>query len=450
MDAYLQHSARYAYEPDRDSSVNNRVLNNPPDQGYPPLPANYPDYTKSGPGTLGMALPFGQQMASDRSEDGSSTHQLYGHRQTPSQDDTVAFSPRPSNLLPIGEATTFTDNPNSTQYGRPLLGVLGVSVPLRVNSAQSSTFMGDPSLLYGSSLGRASDFSGDSYMLPSSFSQYLSPDNFDSFDTLRLPPASHLNSPPGATYPLSGGLFPRAISANYGGSFPTGIQGSSTSRFLSPPTTSASHFLSSLVPRNQHSTHTPVKPQLQPCDMDFSPSRDYSVTKDLSKADKLKRRREFHNVVERRRRDLIKDKIKELGAIVPPSLLNPMLAAVQLLSNENELEFEAGKYDELLSSIKVKETKPNKSKILDMTVTYMKHLQYVLQKQEMERVRLERQISELESQLVGADTGAGIVLNRESVPAAPINIDFPERESFDPDEFFSDILDDFRIVPEFP
>ncbi|KAF6062592.1 Helix-loop-helix DNA-binding domain family protein [Candida albicans] len=95
-------------------------------------------------------------------------------------------------------------------------------------------------------------------------------------------------------------------------------------------------------------------------------------TKQLSKEEKMKRRREFHNAVERRRRDLIKERIKELGVIVPPSLLNPTL-------------------------IKVKETKPNKSTILNRSVDYINHLNYVLKQQEIARVNLLAQIEVLEN-----------------------------------------------------
>lgn len=117
-------------------------------------------------------------------------------------------------------------------------------------------------------------------------------------------------------------------------------------------------------------------------------------TKQLSKEEKLKRRREFHNAVERRRRDLIKERIKELGIIVPPSLLNPQLSAVQALQQKTSIN--SGDLSDLISSIKVKETKPNKSIILNKSVDYINHLNYVLKQQEIARNQLTMQIKQLE------------------------------------------------------
>ncbi|CAX45380.1 transcription factor, putative [Candida dubliniensis CD36] len=118
-------------------------------------------------------------------------------------------------------------------------------------------------------------------------------------------------------------------------------------------------------------------------------------TKQLSKEEKMKRRREFHNAVERRRRDLIKERIKELGVIVPPSLLNPPLSAVQNFQRKGSIE--SGELSELIGSVKVKETKPNKSTILNRSVDYINHLNYVLKQQEITRVNLLAQIELLEN-----------------------------------------------------
>lgn len=89
----------------------------------------------------------------------------------------------------------------------------------------------------------------------------------------------------------------------------------------------------------------------------------------LSKEEKLRRRREFHNQVERRRRDLIKEKIKELGVIVPPSLLHP----------------DDGK-----------EAKASKTVIINRTVQYVGHLHRVLSMQRQRREQLEARIAQLE------------------------------------------------------
>lgn len=135
--------------------------------------------------------------------------------------------------------------------------------------------------------------------------------------------------------------------------------------------------------------------------------------KQLTREEKLKRRREFHNAVERRRRDLIKERIKDLGLLVPPLMLNPQLCAVQSLQRTSQLN--TREINELLASIKVKETKPNKSTILHKLVDYLLHLKYVLEKQRERRAELESQISALEGQV--------------------------KREEFNPGEYFLDVVD---------
>lgn len=98
-----------------------------------------------------------------------------------------------------------------------------------------------------------------------------------------------------------------------------------------------------------------------------------SVPKSLSHLtteEKLRRKRDFHNAVERRRRELIKQKIKELGNLVPPSLLC----------------FDA----------KGKQIKPNKGIILSKTVDYINFLLNVLEAQDKRKSQLLTKIDELE------------------------------------------------------
>ncbi|SCU97554.1 LADA_0H06876g1_1 [Lachancea dasiensis] len=90
----------------------------------------------------------------------------------------------------------------------------------------------------------------------------------------------------------------------------------------------------------------------------------------ITPEERLRRRREFHNAVERRRRELIKQKIKELSKIVPPSLLN---------------------YND-----QGKEVKPNKSVILGRSVDYLEYLQQVLEIQDRKRQLLLRKVREFE------------------------------------------------------
>lgn len=108
----------------------------------------------------------------------------------------------------------------------------------------------------------------------------------------------------------------------------------------------------------------------------FSPSSLSSSIKNMTKEDKLRRRREFHNAVERRRRDLIKDRIKELGQLIPPSLL----FEIQLNKEGKEI---------------VKETRANKSIILNKTVDYILNLQNILENQDQRLAFLKSKLEEL-------------------------------------------------------
>jgi len=94
----------------------------------------------------------------------------------------------------------------------------------------------------------------------------------------------------------------------------------------------------------------------------------------LSKEGKINRRRELHNAVERRRRDLIKEKIRELGTLVPPMLL-----------------FDGPKRK---ASTK-KESRANKSTILSKSVIYIENLQLVMKMQEERRQMLVSRITAL-------------------------------------------------------
>lgn len=171
----------------------------------------------------------------------------------------------------------------------------------------------------------------------------------------------------------------------------------------------------------------------------------------LTKEEKLKRRREFHNAVERRRRDLIKERIKQLGLLVPQSLLNAQLVAVQTLQNGPQTP----EIVELLSSVKAKELKPNKSTILNMSVEYLKHLEYVLEEQKATQEKLKRDIESLERQLgsIGLENrnlneGSGLLAQQEQQELtenynAMDFVNYGQLEDtgsnidlFDPDQFF--------------
>ncbi|CCE63157.1 hypothetical protein TPHA_0E00620 [Tetrapisispora phaffii CBS 4417] len=90
----------------------------------------------------------------------------------------------------------------------------------------------------------------------------------------------------------------------------------------------------------------------------------------MSAEEKRKRKREFHNAVERRRRELIKEKIKELGKLVPPSLFM---------------------YDAATG----KKIKANKGTILYKTVEYLEFLKNVVEAQHYRKKKLLLKLQEL-------------------------------------------------------
>lgn len=112
----------------------------------------------------------------------------------------------------------------------------------------------------------------------------------------------------------------------------------------------------------------------------------------LSHDDRLRRKRDFHNAVERRRRDLIKQKINELGNLVPPSLL--------------------------CFDSHGKQIKPNKGIILNKTVEYVHFLFKVLESQHYKREQLIQRTEELENKFNNLDL-KGLPQNSSvSIPSA--------------------------------
>ncbi|CUM46834.1 unnamed protein product [Debaryomyces tyrocola] len=258
------------------------------------------------------------------------------------------------------------------------------------------------------------DINAGSYLSPQFNSQYMSPsNNFDnSIDTLKSPSfnsGSYLNSPP--KYQNTRRDNSGAIS----NSIPSNI---SKNKIVSPPP--LDNNLGTSLPGTMHN-QPPVS------------------TKQLSKEEKLKRRREFHNAVERRRRDLIKERIKDLGFLVPPSLLNPQLCAVQNLQRNSQLN--SREINDLLASIKVKETKPNKSTILNKSVDYIIHLKYVLEQQDKSQRELAQQIEEIEARLNNGKPQGNVDMSNmthQSQPSSDIKLESQD-ELFNPDDFFLDV-----------
>ena len=258
------------------------------------------------------------------------------------------------------------------------------------------------------------DINAGSYLSPQFNSQYMSPSNNidNSIDTLKSPSfnsGSYLNSPPKYQN------VRRDNSGTISNSIPSNI---SKNKIVSPPPLDSN--LGTSLPGTMHN-QPPVS------------------TKQLSKEEKLKRRREFHNAVERRRRDLIKERIKDLGFLVPPSLLNPQLCAVQNLQRTSQLN--SREINDLLASIKVKETKPNKSTILNKSVDYIIHLKYVLEQQEKSQLELTQKIEEIEARIKNGNPQGNIDMSNmasQSQPSSDIKLESQD-ELFNPDDFFLDV-----------
>ncbi|GEQ67888.1 hypothetical protein JCM33374_g1554 [Metschnikowia sp. JCM 33374] len=222
-----------------------------------------------------------------------------------------------------------------------------------------------------------------------------------SFDTLRSPySGSYLNSPPNISLSQSTGM-------NLTSSYATS-------------------------PNNQSHGMGPSSVGAAPNNHLRKAAEQAATPKQLTSEEKAKRRREFHNAVERRRRDLIKEKIKVLGFLVPPSLLTPQVCAVQALSkqpNQNTKEMK-----DLISSVRIKDSKPNKAFILQTSVDYINHLHYVLERQDARRKELEDAINKLslsstpnDEPSTGPDVLEPFLKTGSSLSAA----------DFDPNEFFS-------------
>ncbi|KAK6202420.1 uncharacterized protein RJT21DRAFT_19516 [Scheffersomyces amazonensis] len=221
-----------------------------------------------------------------------------------------------------------------------------------------------------------------SYLSPQANPSYLQ--NADSGDILRSPSnqSNYLNSPP--QIPLSS--IPYIPQAELSSSIPMNsqryFQNADNRDTLSPPPSSSN--LSSSVPSSSKAL------------LDMTP------TKQLTKDEKIQRRKIFHNEVERRRRELIKANIDNLRLRVPQTLLNPQLSAVQELQKNSSLNSQ--EINDLLSTIKVKESKPNKVTVLSKSVEYVRHLQYVLEEQQKERELINSRIAHVEKILNGTYT----------------------------------------------
>ncbi|GAV55250.1 hypothetical protein ZYGR_0AS05740 [Zygosaccharomyces rouxii] len=173
---------------------------------------------------------------------------------------------------------------------------------------------------------------------------------------------------------LGSSLYTEILTPSYSSSVPYQPQSfNGPASYLSPPTgirsPSSSLRAGSYLAGSMRNTSANT-PRTRHASISNSISGEGILPGNVSHEDRLKRKREFHNAVERRRRELIKLKIKELGTIVPPSLLN---------------------YD-----INGKQVKPNKSIILNKTVEYLEYLLQVLETQDRKKIQLLKTLQELQ------------------------------------------------------
>lgn len=250
------------------------------------------------------------------------------------------------------------------------------------------------------------------YLSPTAFLSPLFTTYENSHDTIASPYSnSYLNSPPPMNFNQNSIPNPNAF-------------GSTTiSQALSPPNPSIVQqgFISS-----PSAPMTPLNRKL---------AEPVATATTLTQEEKAKRRREFHNAVERRRRDLIKEKIKVLGILVPPSLLTPQLCATQVLLKLSQPL--SPELQEIIEVTKVKEMKPNKALILLTSVDYVRHLQYVLEKQKARREEIESIISSFEE-----EPGSYNFVEDDNYTTPNTSLHSQAIPEFNPDEFFSDVITD--------
>ncbi|WPK27533.1 hypothetical protein PUMCH_004925 [Australozyma saopauloensis] len=315
----------------------------------------------------------------------------------------LIISPQPetdNNMF--GSAQYFSPNTRSNQFS--LLNPIDENA--FSNSYHGSAFSPDIQPQGGISI--PAPLNMDLYLSPNAFvsPQFNAYDG--SYDTLASPYSnSYLNSPP----PMN---LTQSASIPNPASFTLAL----LSRALSPP-----------PPQQGLGVSAPTGPSAQSRKtMDLT-----SSSQNLTQEEKAKRRREFHNAVERRRRDLIKEKIKILGVLVPPSLLTPQVCATQILQKLSQPLSKELK--ELIEATKVKEIKPNKASILLTSVDYIRHLHYVIEKQRARREEIEATIASYENGSERYD------FNADALPTSSASLHQSLGE-FNPDEFFSDVLAD--------
>ena len=196
----------------------------------------------------------------------------------------------------------------------------------------------------------------------------------DSLNRLDVPTKADTFSPEsfGFSTSYNNNFLTKTLSNTLGRSYGSHL-GTSLNNLISPSSTYDGYLDSPYGSFNDDSLKSPMNsPSFKGM---TSPSSSHVNSKSaLSKESKLSRRRELHNAVERRRRDLIKEKIKELGTLIPPTLL----------------------YDNVKCKNPNKEIKANKNIILIKTVDYIQFLQKILEAQEKKLAELEDEIEKLD------------------------------------------------------
>ncbi|PLW07709.1 hypothetical protein PCASD_22857 [Puccinia coronata f. sp. avenae] len=115
----------------------------------------------------------------------------------------------------------------------------------------------------------------------------------------------------------------------------------------------------------------------------------------LALNEKIRKRRESHNAVERRRRDNINDRITELAGLLPNCLLDPVVtpseSGMMMVVSEEPCQTDDAQ------TLNYTHNKPNKGFILAKSVDYIKHLKHLLELQSQRNSELEAELSRVRS-----------------------------------------------------
>lgn len=206
----------------------------------------------------------------------------------------------------------------------------------------------------------------------------------------------------------------RSISNTLGRSYGSQL-GTSLNQLISPISTYDAFLDSPYGSYNDDAMKSPMNsPSFKSIGSPSSVGTHLNPKSALSKECKLSRRRELHNAVERRRRDLIKEKIKELGSLIPPTML----------------------YDSAKCKSNSKDIKANKNIILQKSVEYIYYLKQILDAQDSRLEDLQRQIDQLDLNYVDAQNNNNNPKSSSNNVSVDVNINSNNNNNSDTNNTF--------------